>query len=145
MTTKPRGGGWVKALMAGPLKNNFFCGFPYNTGIFCDTRRKGKLSNSPWTYLHIAQCTLFGNPSGIRYIKDCRTYGGGSGCGLSIISYNNDMDNLLGVLKKESFYFFCKKTSIHWKKRFKKFQIYRRERILQNIFIFVLCMFFLDA
>ena len=32
MTTKPRGRGVVKALVFGPLKKYFFCGFPNYTG-----------------------------------------------------------------------------------------------------------------
>ena len=31
--TKPRGGGWLKALVAGPLRKEFFCGFPYEVQI----------------------------------------------------------------------------------------------------------------
>ena len=43
MATKP-GGGAIKALVAGPLRKDFFCGFPY--GIMVVTNLKEVLSQT---------------------------------------------------------------------------------------------------
>ena len=42
MATKPRGGG-LKALVAGPIRRELFCGFPYR---ICIVHVKGKLVNN---------------------------------------------------------------------------------------------------